>query len=210
MAVLLTATAPVAELTPQNAGGSPTSRPPLEVITMPMWLWVDNPGEMQTVVTDPAEGGPTEVSDTVVIDEVQWYLDGSATAWQTCGDRTQPIFPTPTTPDPADSGPGVPYGTDMDPSNGGDAQPLACVLPHGFATPFYQPTTVSGSPATVDGVHSLTAQVYWHVIYKLTQPQYGYVLPNGFGQAQAMNVTPLASNRLTFRVGEIQALVTKP
>ena len=102
----------------------------------------------------------------------------------------------------------MPYSTDMDPANSGDDQPLACVN-QGFQTPYYQPSTVSGSPTTVDGVHTLQAQVYWHVDY-LYYDTSGYPVLGGYGQAQGMNTTPAKSNTLTFRVGEIQALVTKP
>lgn len=178
---------------------------------MPMWLWVDSPGSMQTVVAnDPNTGpGPTFVTDTVVIDEVQWFLDGSTTPWATCGSQTQPTAPAVTTPNSPNFGPGAAYDPAMDPANGGDQQPLACVRP-GFATPYYQPSTAAGVPTTVDGVHTLRAAVYWHVDYLLTDP-FGYTDNNGYGNAQAMNVVPvLSANTLTFRVGEIQALVTQP
>jgi hypothetical protein len=176
---------------------------------MPMWLWIDTPGPMVAEIANDPVNGHTWVTDTVVVDQVQWYLDGSTTPWMTCGSTTQPIAPTPTTPNPPSRGPGVAYDPAMDPTNAGDRQPLAC-LNKGFATPYYQPSTVSGAPTTVDGVHTLRAAIQWHVEYLLTEPG-GYTVAGGYGQAQAMNVVPvLSANTLTFRVGEIQALVTQP
>lgn len=208
MALTLIAQSPVVDMTPQNSEGLATSRPPLEVITMPMWLWVDSPAAMATVVQDPALGA-TLVVDRIVVDQVQWYLDGSTTPWQTCGDTTQPAAPSPTTPDPPNAGPGAAYSSSMDPANSGDPVQLACVHP-GFTAPYYQPTTVNGQPSTADGVHTLHATVQWHVDFWLYDPTTGYPEPiGGRGQAHTIVTAPL-SNTLSFRVGEIQALVTKP
>jgi hypothetical protein len=209
MAGTLTAAPPVADMTPQNSEGLPTSRPPLEVITLPMWLWVDAPAAMATVVNDATYGGPVLVVDKVIVDQVQWHLDGSSAPWQTCGDTTQPTAPSPTTPDPANAGPGAAFSTPMDPANSGDPVQLACVH-SGFSAPYYQTTSVNGQTSTIDGVHTLVAAVQWHVDFWLYDATTGYPEVIG-GRGQVLPLTlAKPSNALSFRVGEIQALVTKP
>jgi hypothetical protein len=178
--------APTLAISPPQPSGS--TRAPLEIIDMPMWLWVDTPPVEQTVVV-----GDT-ITESVVIDSAVWTLDGAPAPWTTCAAAST-----------APNGAGVSYDPAYDPANAGNAVPQACIMTN--ASPFYTTTMVSGAPAPADGVHQLAAGVVWHVAYSITgtNPAALTAIPNSGSQGAAV-----AGTTLTFRVGEIQALAIGP
>ena len=181
---------------PPPLRGSPSENPAspapqLEIITMPMWLWVD-PVVEQTAVTATSH---TVVVRTVA-DTEAWLLDG--TAQFTCAAAAAPATPG--------RGPGTPYITDYDPLNAGNAVPQACI--HKVQpTPFY--STSSGTQ--VAGVHRFTATVTWHVEYEVLDSTGGTVSAWAPVAPPITATIPAApANSIAFRVGEIQALAVGP
>jgi hypothetical protein len=183
---------------PPPLRGSPSQnpaspKPQLEIITMPMWLWVD-PVIEQTTVTAT---GHTVLVRTVV-DSAVWFLDTNKTPLLNCAQGAA------TTPS---RGPGTPYITDYDPTNAGNVVPQACIYQVG-PTPYY--STSAGTQ--VAGVHNFTATVTWHVEYEYLDTATGTVNTPWTAAVPAIAGTVAAApaNALTFRVGEIQALAIGP
>jgi hypothetical protein len=180
--------------------GSPTENPAsplpqLEIVTMPMWLWVDPATDLAHV---PNGATTHTVIVRTVADTAHWTLDSAGSPLVNCG-----VGPTP----PPNRGPGMPYLLGLDPFNTTNPVPQACIYTN-LPTPYY--STSAG--VTVAGVHQFTAAVTWHVEYKIIDDGTGGIITDWTpaNPPIAGNAPSTANNPLTFRVGEIQALVTGP
>ncbi len=184
MATLLTQAGPVMGMTPEQ-NPAPAPKAALEIIGMPMWLWIEAPA-LQTTVANHT------VTDQVVIDKVVWQMDGAAL--QTCGNPGGSPAPG--------LGPGIPYDTTLNPTDAA-ANPQACM--YTFTAPYY--TTVNG--VTAEATRTLTAVADWHVEYTVKDNGTGVVTGPALVPGTTALAVPAPGNR-TVRVGEIQALVIGP
>lgn len=184
MSTYLLGLPPQFKFTPEANPASP-ARVPLEIINMPMWLWVDTPSE-QTTVTATND----VVVDWIVIDKVTWSIPGTSIPQLDCGNAGV-----------ANQGPGMPFTPPMDPANTAPARSEPCLMT--FASPYYT-TDAGGAPA--DGVYQLTGAVTWHVAWQITTPT--GAVTNGTTSGGVPSSQPGA--QVAFRVGEIQALATSP
>jgi hypothetical protein len=172
---------PQFKFTPE-ANPAAAGRPPLEIITMPMWLWVDTPALKTQVVP-----GNHVIVAQIVIDKVLWNIPNAPTL--AC-DGTAP-----------NHGAGTPYDSALDPANLAPALPQPCIT--SFTAPYYSSALGTASPT--DGVYNLNGAVTWHVAWTAASAA-GVPIANG-----ATPPVPSALGvPVQFRVGEIQALATAP
>jgi hypothetical protein len=209
---LLTKTPPLAA-SPTVNPVDPTPR--LEIVGMPMWLWVNSIYETARV---PNPGNPDDiVTVRTVVDSVVWNSDLGGGTTLTCANST-PLVPG--------RGPGVVYQSSMDPTDTA-AVPLACVTQAPTSPQYATGTNLAGAPTTSAAVHYYTATVMWHTQYNITPADLPPVPRAALAKGPARQALALAIGiwndiggptpapgtaqaPLAYRVGEIQALVTGP
>ena len=176
-------------LTPEENPAAPN--PVLEVVGMPMWLWVNGlPPALK--VTRTTGGVTSTITVWAAMDRVTWSTGSAPGPSVTCGNGT-------TSPSTG-KGYGIPYDIAFDPAGTDAAARNACVT--SFSAPYY---AGGGGPLTA-GVYDLTGTVEYHIAFTLTDAG-GTTAPAPVADIVAGTVTTQPAR---IRVGEIQALATSP
>jgi len=171
-------------------------KPALEIITMPMWLWAEVAIPCETTVL-----GADTITDQVVIDSVTWAQTGAITASVLCAPANNAV----------NRGVGIPYDTAYgNPAAPvivyGPTDPRPCIVTSPQQPLYSTSTDAGGKKVITAGVVTLTATVAWHVDFTVTTAA-GTTAPAPVpGSAATINNVAGPS----YRVGEIQALVTQP